>query len=291
MGIFDRRGPNYPQQQRPRGGGIGGRLLIAVIIAMVGLFMYWSNVQENPVTGERQHVGMSPDQEIKLGIQSAPEMSREMGGEMASSDIRTETVQRIGQKLVDNTLAKKSPWQYHFHLLADSETVNAFALPGGQIFITLGLYSKLKNEAQLAGVLSHEMGHVIERHSSQQMAKSQLGNMLVVAFGAAASDQGSNSNSMMIAAMVNQMIQLRYSRGDESQADVWGIKLMEAIGYDPRAMINVMEVLKAASGGKGGGLEIFQSHPNPDLRIRQIQDYLRNNPAPTGLGMGKALPQ
>lgn len=291
MGMYDRRGPDYPQQQRPGGGGFGGRLLIAVIIALVGLFMYWSNVQENPVTGERQHVGMSPDQEIRLGIESAPQMSKEMGGEMPSSDIRTRTVERVGQQLVEKTVANKSPWKYKFHLLADSDTVNAFALPGGQIFITLGLYSKLKNEAELAGVLSHEMGHVIERHSSQQMAKSQLGNMLVVAFGTAASEQGSNSNSMMIAAMVNQMIQLRYSRSDESQADLWGIKLMEALGYDPRAMIQVMQVLKAESGGKGRGSEMFQSHPNPDLRIQQIQDYLKSNPPPVGLGMGKTLPQ
>lgn len=291
MGMYDRRGgQDYPPQRQ--GSGCGGRLLIAAIIALVGLAMYWSNIQENPVTGERQHVSMSPDQEIKLGIQSAPEMSREMGGEMSASDIRTKTVEQMGSKLVNNSVAKNSPWQYDFHLLADAQTVNAFALPGGQIFITLGLYSKLENEAELAGVLAHEMGHVIERHSAQQMAKSQLGNMLVVAFGSAVADsQSSQQQSMMIAAMVNQMIQLRYSRNDESQADLWGIKLMEAVGYDPRAMIQVMQVLKKESGGGERGSEIFQSHPNPDLRIEQIKEYLQKNPPPASLGMGRRIPQ
>lgn len=291
MGMYDRRGgQEYPPQRQ--GGGFGGRLLIAVIIALVGLFMYWSNVQENPVTGERQHVGMSPDQEIRLGIQSAPQMSREMGGEMSSSDIRTQTVTKMGEKLVNNSVAKNSPWQYKFHLLADSDTVNAFALPGGQIFITLGLYSKLENEAELAGVLAHEMGHVIERHSAQQMAKTQLGNFLVTAFGTAASDSyNSQQQAMMIAAMVNQMIQLRYSRHDESQADLWGVKLMEAVGYKPEAMIQVMEVLKQASGGEGRGPDFFQSHPNPDLRIEQIREYLKKNPPPASLSSGKRIPQ
>lgn len=291
MGYDRRGGPDYPQQ-RPAGSGFGARLLIAIIIALVGLFMYWSNVQENPVTGKRQHVALSPDQEIRLGLESAPQMSREMGGEMSSSDIRAQTVQRMGDKLVQNTLAEKSPWKYKFHLLADSQTVNAFALPGGQIFITLGLYSKLENEAELAGVLAHEMGHVIERHSAQQMAKSQLGNMLVTAFGTAASDSyNAQQQSMMIAAMVNQMIQLRYSRGDESQADEWGVKLMEKVGYDPRGMIQVLEVLKKESGGKGRGPDIFQSHPNPDLRIEQIKEYLKKNPPPANLTYGKRIPQ
>jgi len=278
-------------QNRPRqGGGIGGRVIIALIMAAIGLFMYWNQTQVNPITNEKQHVALSPDQEIKLGLESAPEMSREMGGEMPDSDPRVQEVKWIGQKLVDNSDAKKSPWKFQFHLLADPKTINAFALPGGQVFITLGLYNKLTNEAQLAGVLGHEMGHVIERHSAQQMAKSQLGNLLVVAVGTAASDpnQGSGSSPMVIAAMVNKMIQLRYSRGDESQADLWGIRILEQVGYDPREMIKVMEVLKA-SGGGGNQPAIFQSHPDPELRIQQIEAELKARPPAPGLSKGRNL--
>lgn len=269
----------------------GGRIFVALLIIFVGWIMYMSQVEKNPVTGEKQHVSLSPDQEIRLGLQSAPEMAREMGGEVPDSDPRTEEVQKIGKELVDSSEAKNSPWSFKFHLIADPETVNAFALPGGQIFITLGLYNKLQSEAQLAGVLGHEMGHVIERHTAQQMAKSQLGQMFVVAVGAAASDPNNPSGSYtptVIASVVNQMFQLRYSRQDESQSDIWGIKIMEKAGYDPHAMVQVMEILKEA-GSRGHSLEIFQTHPNPDLRIEQIKAYLKEHPPQSGLSEGGSL--
>lgn len=289
MGLFDPRGYQDQGPRRP-GSGIGGRLLIALVIAVIAWFSYMSQVEVNPITGEKQHVAISPDQEICLGLESAPQMSREMGGELPPGDPRAQEVKKIGAYIVDNSVAKNSPWKFQFHVLADKHTVNAFALPGGQIFITLGLLDKLQTEAQLAGVLSHEIGHVVERHTAQQMAKNQLGQMLVVAVGSAASDprQPSQNSPAVIASLVNQVIQLRYSRHDESEADNWGLKLMEEAGFDPRAMVQVMEVLKAA-GGKGGNLEIFQTHPNPDLRIAQINAYLKENPPPPGLSQGKPL--
>lgn len=283
MGIFD-------QNQRSQGSGMSGRLIAAVIMALIGLFMYWSSSEVNPVTGKKQHVSLSPDQEIKLGLQSAPEMAKEMGGELPSTDPRTQLVQKVGNHLVETTQAKKSPWKFKFHLLADKKMINAFALPGGQIFITLGLLEKLETEDQLAGVLGHEMGHVIERHTAQQMAKSQLGNILVVAVATGATDPNNPSNNaMMAASMVNQMVQLRYGRKDESDSDIWGIKLMRQAGYDPKAMIEVLKVLKASSGGADRGPELFQSHPNPDLRIEQIQEYFKQYPEEARLLEGKSL--
>lgn len=266
--------------QRP-GRGVGIRLLMALVIALVGGFMYLSQVEENPVTKESQHVSISPAEEVALGLKSAPAMSREMGGEVAANDPRAIEVAKMGQFLVDNTVAKSSPWKFQFHLLADTKTINAFALSGGQIFITMGLLNDLQTEAQLAGVLAHEMGHVIERHSAQPMATSQLGQVLTVAVGTAASDRAGNS-AYQIAAVVNHALQLRYSREDELEADTWGLKLMVSAGFDPRAMIQVMKVLKSVSHG-GHTPEIFQTHPNPDLRIRQIEEYLMKNPPPAGL--------
>ena len=272
----------YDQQGGPPGrGGLSGRLIGAALIALIGLFMYWNQVQDNPVHGEKQHVSLSPSDEIRLGLESAPRMASEMGGEVPDTDPRAQEVQRMGNYIVTHTIASKSPWKFKFHLLADEKTINAFALPGGQVFITLGLYDKLQTEAQLAGVLSHEMGHVIERHSAQQMAKSQLGNMLIVAVATGSSnDHGSHGvyTPAFIASAVNQMIQLRYSRADESQADLWGVKLMEAVGYDPRAMIAVMQILKSA-GGSGSMPQMFQTHPNPDLRIKQIEKVPRKKSA------------
>lgn len=286
MGIYDRQEPGST------GGGLKGRIIIALIIAAIGFITYLSHVQENPITHERQHIAMTPDQEIRLGLQSAPVMAQKMGGELPANDPREIEVQKIGQYIVSRTEANNSPWKFKFHLLADTKTINAFALPGGQVFITMGLYDKLQTEAQLAGVLSHEMGHVIERHSAQQMAKSQLGDMLVVAVATGASHDQTNPqgffNPALIASVVNQMIQLRYSRHDESEADQWGLKLMEKVGYNPRAMIQVMEILKEAAG-HGKSLEIFQTHPNPDLRIEQIKAYLKEHPPSPDLSEGKNL--
>lgn len=265
---------------REEGGG-GGRIIGGIIIAVIGFMMYMSQVQENPVTHERQHVAISPDQEIRLGLQSAPVMAKQMGGELPASDLRVEQVKTIGSHLVASTDAKKSPWKFQFHVLADTRTINAFALPGGQIFITAGLLDKLKTKDQIAGVLGHEMGHVIERHSAQQMATSQLGQLLVVAVGTAASSRQhpqQSYNAALIASLVNQMFQLRYSRADESAADIWGIKLLAQAGYDPKAMVEVLRILKE-SAGKNPGMEIFQTHPNPDLRIKEIEEYLRSHPA------------
>lgn len=278
---------NNDPYQRP-GSSLKGRLILGIIIALVGLFMYMSQVEENPVTKERQHVSISPSQEIRLGLKSAPQMAAQMGGDIPSSDPRTQEVQHIGQNLVSHSIAKDSPWKFQFHLLADSQTVNAFALPGGQIFITLGLLNALQTEAQLAGVLAHEMGHVIERHSAQQMATNQFGQILTIAVGTAASDQ--SNAAYQAAAVVNQALQLSYSRGDELEADTWGLKLMAETGYDPRAMVEVMKILKAAShGGSEGAPDIFQTHPNPDLRIQQIKDYLAKNPPPANVTEGRKL--
>jgi predicted Zn-dependent protease len=262
------------------------RLIGALIIACIGLAMYWFHTEKNPVTGEIQHVSISPEQEIRLGLESAPQMARQMGGEEPSNDPRVMEVQRIGKQLVGSfPEAVDSPWKFQFHLLADRETINAFALPGGQVFITLGLLNKLQNEAQLAGVIGHEIGHVIERHSAQQMAKNQLGQSLLVAVAAGTEQE---RRSIMLAQVVNQMIQLRYGRKDESQADLWGLKLMEKAGYNPFAMIEVMKILKEASGG-GRGIELFQSHPNPELRMEQIKAYLQEHPPRSGLTDGRPL--
>lgn len=254
---------------------IGSRLVIAVIIALVGLYIYFTRVEENPVTGAKQHVSLSPDQEIQLGLRAAPQMTREMGGEIPPTDPRRQVVEKLGAHLLSYSLGKKAPWRFQFHLLKDDQTVNAFALPGGQIFITLGLLNKLSTEAELAGVLGHEIGHVVERHTAEQMAKSDLGQTMVVAIGTAASDR--TQNAYAIAALVNHMLQLRYGRKDELEADNWGLKLMEESRYNPKSMIKVMQVLKAESHNRGG-LDIFQTHPDPDRRIKDIEKYLLKTP-------------
>jgi beta-barrel assembly-enhancing protease len=269
----------------------GSPLMIALIIAAVGFFMYMTQTETNPITGVKQHISISPEQEIRLGLQATPRMVSQMGGEVPSSDPRAQEVQRIGQQLVSRTVARKGPWHYQYHLLADSKTINAFALPGGQIFITVGLLNRLETEAQLAGVLAHETGHVIERHSAEQMAKNQLGQILVLATGVGASDSthpGRAQQAAAIASVVNQVTQLRYSRKDELEADEWGLRLMEEAGYDPRAMLQVMQILAKASPG-GHTPEMLLTHPYPEHRIQQINAYLEKHPPKPNLTEGRKL--
>ncbi|MBL8017363.1 MAG: M48 family metalloprotease [Ignavibacteria bacterium] len=243
-----------------------GRLIIGVVIALVAVVSYFMKGDENPVTGEKQRVSLSVDEEIRLGIQSAPEMIREFGGEHRDSKLQA-YVDRVGGKLVQSTEAGKSPYRFEFHLLADANTVNAFALPGGQIFITYALLSRLKNEDQLAGVLGHEIGHVINRHSAEHIAKQELTEGLIQATDIATGDPS------MISRFIGNMVNMKYGREDELESDDYGVKYMIDAGYDPEAMIDVMKILKDASGG-GNQPEFMSTHPSPDNRIEKLKEVI-----------------
>ncbi len=280
---------------RSRGFRISGRWIVAILIALSGVVTYFFQRDTNPTTGEVQHVALSQSQEIQLGLQAAPEMAAKMGGVIDPSESPdARMVQEVGRRLVENSDAKESPYygHYEFHLLDDTKTINAFALPGGQIFITEALYRKLQNEAQLAGVLGHEMGHVINRHAAEQMAKSQLGTSLTGAVAVGASDPdhpGRGRMAAAAAAMANQMLQLKYSRTDESESDTYGLRFMVQAGYDPEEMLGVMKILKASSGG-GGGPEFLQTHPLPETRLEQIAEILKSDyPDRSGLTKGQPL--
>jgi predicted Zn-dependent protease len=280
---YNNYGGNY-------GGGFNYRLLIGIIIAIVSVVSYLTHVSVNPVTGEKQHLSMTPEQETQLGLQSAPQMSAEMGGDVPWSDPEAEEVRYIGKRIWSQSDAARSPYQYTYHLLNDTNTVNAFALPGGQVFITRALYDDLSDEAELAGVLGHETGHVVERHSAQQVEKSQLGSGLVTAV--AVGSQHTITNTMA-AGVVDQMLQLKFSREDESQADECGVRFMAQAGFDPRAMIDVMNVLMQQTKG-GREPEFLVTHPYPENRIVAIRAQLKQeypDGVPGGLVRGKRLPR
>jgi predicted Zn-dependent protease len=270
-------------------------LLVAIAVALFGIIGYYSRTSINPVTGEKQHVaGITPEQETALGLQSAPQMIYQMGGEVPAEDPEAQTVRRIGAYVHDHSSAAQSPYQYQYHLLADQSTINAFALPGGQVFITKALYDRLVDEAELAGVLGHETGHVVERHAAQQMAKGQLGQSLVAATGIYASRRGDGSGlaAAMIADLVNNTIMLHYSREDESQADACGLRFMTESGFDPRAMIDVMKILEQVTRSTGRPPEFMVTHPYPEHRIQAIQRWLMEHPENLNqLSRGNALPK
>ncbi len=280
----------YNNSGNDYGGGFNFRLLIGIVIAIFSVIGYFSHVSVNPVTGEKQHLSMTPDQEMQLGLQSAPQMSAEMGGDVPWSSREAEEVRYIGKRIWNRSDASKSPYQYTYHLLNDPNTVNAFALPGGQVFITKALYEDLSDEAELAGVLGHETGHVVERHSAQQVEKSQLGSRLVTAVAVGSRH---TLTSGMAAGVVDQIMQLKFSREDENQADECGVRFMAQAGFDPRAMIDVMNVLMQQTKG-GRQPEFLVTHPYPETRIVTIQGELNQqypNGVPGDLVRGNKLPR
>ncbi len=243
--------------------------MIALAIAAFSLITYFSKSVYNPVTDQKQHVDMSPRQEIALGLQAVPQMSRQYGGESDDPEGQA-AVDQIGNELITKTDAGKSPYKYDFHLLADDKTVNAFALPGGQIFITEGLYKHLSTKGELAGVLAHEVGHVVARHSAQQVAKQQLTQGLTGAAVIAAYDPNDrNSSTASMAMLVGQVISMKFGRSDELEADRLGVRFSSQAGYDPRAMLKVMVILDKAA--KTRTPEFFSTHPNPGNRIKKIE--------------------
>jgi len=262
--------PNRGNQGGKRGSNFKITVIIGLAMAAFSLMKYYSNEQVNPITGEVQRVALTTEQEIVLGLNSAPTMIKQFGG-MHPDQRAQELVKKIGTRLVSNSIAKESKYPYNFHLLADDQIVNAFALPGGQIFITAALFSRLEDEDQLAGVLGHEIGHVIHRHSAERMAKMELTQGLTGAAVVAAGDY----NTAQAAQMIGNMINMKYGRDQELASDDIGVRLMLEAGYKPEALIGVMNILEKASGGKRQS-EFTSTHPSPENRREKIMQAIRN---------------
>jgi predicted Zn-dependent protease len=262
------------------GGGSGGsrkgRWILALVIAVVSLISYFGAREYNPVTDEVQHIDITVEQEIALGLQAAPEMAAQYGGLYPNKEAQAH-VDEVGQRVVAGSAASETPYDFEFHLLADDQTINAFALPGGQIFITAGLLQRLETEAQLAGVLAHEVGHVVARHSAEHIAKARLTEGLTGAAVIAAYDPNdpSSQRTAQVAAVIGQLINMHYGREDEIESDRLGVRFMSEAGYDPRAMIEVMRILASASEGQRPP-EFFSTHPNPDRRIENIRAAIQD---------------
>lgn len=266
-----------PYVRRGSSGGCGGRLIFAAIIAAVSLFSYFSSRQDNPVTGETQYIDITPEQEIALGLQAAPQMAQEFDGLDANQNDQA-IVDQVGQSIVANSPAGRTPYEFDFHLLADQDTINAFALPGGQIFITRALYDKLQTEGELAGVLGHEIGHVVARHSAEHIAKAKLTEGLTGAAVLATYDPNNpaSASSAQVAMLIGQLINLKFGRDDELESDALGVCFMNDTGYNPEEMVSVMQILAAASEGGNRPPEFFSTHPNPESRVTRIQEAIQN---------------
>jgi len=248
-----------------RGSKLKIRLLIGLAIVAFAFIRKCNQKQENPYTGRTQTINMTPEQEIAIGLQSAPQMAQQHGGLYPDQKYQA-FVDQVGNNLIKSSMARDTPYQYEFHLLADPNTINAFALPGGQIFITYALFSKLENEDQLAGVLGHEIGHVLGKHSAERIAESDFWR--TASMGATVgADMGG------LVSGIGQNTLLKNGRGDELESDDLGVRFMIRADYNPEEMIGVMQILKDAAGPNRVP-EFQSSHPDPDNRIERIRESI-----------------
>lgn len=267
-------GTGNPYSRRGRGGGTGRfKLFLIIGLCMAGFqaFKYFTNVQENTITGESQRVQWTVDEEVQLGLQSRDPMVRQYGG-LHPDQRAQQFIDNIGYRLVNsiNDVAN-SDYKFDFHLLADAKTVNAFALPGGQVFITQALFQRLDSEDQVAGVIGHEIGHVIHRHGAERMAKSGFIQGLIqsVMIGS-----GGDHSVAQIANVIGNYTNMKYGRDQELESDDYGVLMMIESGYNPEELIKVMDVLEESSGGNKVP-EFQSSHPSPENRRDKIRESIK----------------
>lgn len=260
------------------------RRVLAVVIAggaMAGASML-GGCSTNPATGETSLALMSWDWERSVALEAGPQFTEEYGGETPDT-VAQAYVDEVGQKLTSAALEQayasvpELDWSY---TLLDSEVINAFALPGGKVYFSRGLAAKLENEAQLAGVLGHEVGHVMARHGNQRITKQVGFNVLLAGAAVAVGAAGDDSDAARAAgaalpalAVGGNVVLLSYGREEEMEADSLGMQYMSSVGYDPAAQRRVMEILQAESGGNAPP-EWLSTHPASETRIRRINQLL-----------------
>lgn len=245
-------------------------LVLATLLPLTGC-------KTNPATGRSQFQALSRSQEIAIGDQNKGELTEEYGGEVADP-IAREYVREVGMKLAAHVEKQYAdiPWEF---TLLDSDVINAFALPGGKVFITRGMASRLRDEAQLAGVLGHEIGHVTARHINDRVARA-----MGFAIGAAVIGVVTDSDAAKVGAAViigaGGVYMLTFDRNEEIESDTLGMRYMERAGYDPRAQLEVMEILAEAAKGARPP-EFLSTHPHPETRIQRIERELERSYAHT----------
>jgi len=239
-----------------------GRLLGTAALAVA-----LSTCATNPVTGKKELSFVSESQEISMGREYAGQVAQEMGV-YADSSVQT-YVSGLGRELAAGTERPKLPWTF---TVMDDPQVNAFALPGGYIFITRGIMTHMNSEAELATVVGHEIGHVTARHSVRQMTREQLAQIGLVA-GAIASEKIAQNLGVLSQGL--GVLFLKYGRDDETQADGLGFRYALNDGYDVRRMVDMFQILQRVTASAGQRIPEWQStHPDPGNRIAATEARL-----------------
>ena len=221
---------------------------------------------------------INEQKEIQIGQQTHGQFEKEFGGRYPDAQLQA-YVSNVGMNMARYTGRPHLPWQF---AVLNSKQVNAFAVPGGYIYITQGLLFRMENEAMLAGVLGHEAAHIAHRHSVQQMQRAQTAQGLSTAVGVVGSIFGYGWAGDVTGAVASISL-MKYGRDQEKQSDLSGLKYMTQAAYDPRGMVQTMTVLQQASCGKGG-VEFLSSHPNPANRLSYLKETIQKKYAAAAQG-------
>lgn len=265
-------GPVDGAAHRAQGAAVVRRLILLLLLAVVA----WAGCTTNPATGKKQLNVLSPEDEVRLGTEAAPQFLEEYGGELPSEKVNR-YVRRIGKRLARRSERPDLPWKFY---VVDSKVINAFALPGGKVFISRGLLEKLDNEAQLAGVLGHEVGHVTAKHINDRMTQALGVQLVTMGFGVATRTRDENWLKVLgVGTQVGGTLYLlRFSRDQEIESDELGVRYMSALGYNPVGQLQVMRILhrESAKAGQGGGPQWMSTHPLPETRIENLDQLIRD---------------
>lgn len=242
------------------------RSLIPVVVLLLTAGGPWA-CATNPATGERQLSLIGTDQEVDMGRQAHQDVVQMMG--LYDDESLQNYVDELGQEMAAASERPDLPWTFE---VVDESMVNAFALPGGFIYMTRGILAHFDSESQLASVLGHEIGHVTARHSVNQMSRQQLAT-LGLGVGSIFSDRVAQFQGLISAGL--QLAFLSFSRDDERESDELGLRYMVEAGHDPSEMPGVYRMLGRASGGEGGRVpEWLSTHPDPENREERIQNLV-----------------
>ncbi len=238
----------------------------------------------NPVTGRPQVVLMSEAQEIALGKEAAPQIAASMG--LYEDDELQRYVEQIGLRMAASSERPHLPWQFR---VIDDSAVNAFAVPGGFIYVTRGILAHMATEAELASVLGHEIGHVTARHSVAQMTRQQFASIGLGVGMVGLAVVGAGQVGELLGSVVGtgtQLLFLKYGRDDEMQSDDLGLRYMTVAGYAPEEMPKVFHTLARSTEAAGGARvpEWESTHPAPQNREGRIEAQIAKLPTPRSEG-------
>src|SRR5262250_1247669 len=212
----------------------------------------------------------SPQQDVQVGKQAADDAKRKLP--MCNSRKADSYLTQLGKRLTDhlNTNGVQYPWEFH---CVNDRSINAFALPGGYVFVNRGAIEAADNEAELAAVMAHELSHVALRHGTNQATKAQAAQAGVGIFGAIFGGSTGGALLTQLGSFTAGGVLLKYSRSAETQADVMGTQVLYDSGYDPRAMAQFFEKLEQETKGKNPP-EFFSDHPNPEHRLERVEEEI-----------------